>query len=70
MQYRWSSTHKYYHLYIQQTLFGNTDIVCSWGSFYNNLGNFKIITCDSTEALDHTFKAILQRRKSRGYELY
>lgn len=70
MQYRWRSTHKYYRLYTQQTLFGKTDIICSWGSFHNNLGNFKIITCDSAEELRNTLKMILQRRKSRGYELY
>lgn len=43
MAYYWTKDHKYYRLTTQKNLFGTTDLICSWGSFYSNQGNYKVI---------------------------
>ena len=62
---------KFYNVHLQQNLFGGTSVICSWGSFENNLGGSKTIFCEGQEQIDIVINKIAKRRKYRGYiQLY
>ena len=60
---------KFYNVHLQQNLFGGTSVICSWGSFENNLGGHRTIFCQKQEQIDATIDEIAKRRKYRGYTL-
>jgi hypothetical protein len=67
--YIWRKGYKYYKVHLQLNLFSSTSIICSWGSVCNNLGNCKIIICETEKEVDATLKRIIKVRKSRGYNI-
>lgn len=69
MAYYWTKDHLYYRLTIQDNLFGTTDLICIWGSFCSNKGNYKVIHCTTQYEIDMNIKRITSIRKSRGYTL-
>lgn len=59
---------KYYNLRICKNLFGNTSIVCSYGSNFSGLGNIKIIECKTQEEIEKKIRKITKKRLRHGYE--
>ena len=66
---QWVKNKKFYNVHLQRNLFGGTSVICSWGSFSNNLGGHKIIFCQKEEQIVAIIKKIGKRRKYRGYKL-
>lgn len=65
----WRKGHRYYKVHLQSHFFGSTSIICSWGSVCNNLGNCKIIICETEQEVDAALKRIIRIRQYRGYNV-
>lgn len=68
--FKWKLTSKnrYYSLYLQPTLLGEYSLTRSWGSYCNNLGNYKTTFCDSLDSAHLEIKQLIKQRQSKGYE--
>ena len=60
---------KYYKIYIQKDLFGNTILTRSWGSKFNRRSNFKHQIVVDNIVLEKQYKAIIKRRLSHNYQV-
>ena len=59
---------KYYNLRVCKNLFGNTSIICSYGSNFSGLGNIKIIEFSTEKELKRKIREITKRRLRNGYK--
>jgi len=59
---------KYYNLRVCKNLFGNTSIICSYGSNFSGLGNVKIIECKAEKELERKIREITNIRLRHGYK--
>ncbi len=66
--FHWRKKDRYYNVQLQHNFFGGTSVICSWGSLYSNLGNYKIIPCQDDKQTTNTMEIIKKRRKARGYD--
>ena len=65
----WESDQRYYCVRLQQNLFGDWCLVCSWGGRFNRLGNSKTYeVADRVDAV-RQLRRIDKRRQRRGYQL-
>lgn len=69
MNIHWQKGTKYYKLFLQQNLFGSSDVICCWGRVGTKLGGYMIIPNDTKEELEKIIATISKRRKYRGYDI-
>ncbi|XVN41919.1 MAG: hypothetical protein RCO49_08875 [Rickettsia endosymbiont of Argas persicus] len=53
----------------QLSLFGNEDLICSWGSVNSNRGNHKVIECSTPQEVHNNLKRLVKVRKNREYNI-
>lgn len=58
---------RFYHVYLQNNLFGGTTVICLWGVFDNNRGGHKYIFCDNQKQVTGALQNITKTRIARGY---
>lgn len=61
---------RFYHVYLQDNLFGGTTVICSWGVFDGNRAGHKYIFCDNQQQVTDELKKITKTRIARGYAYY
>ena len=66
--YQWKSQTRSYWAVLQQNLFGQWCIVCSWRGRYNHRGNSKTYLLNDISEAETKLKQIIKRRKAHGYE--
>ena len=66
--YFWTKGSKYYNAYIQPNFLGGSSVICSWGSYITNAGNFKVTPCENDEEVDKLINKIKTKRQYRGYK--
>lgn len=69
MNLHWQKGTKYYKLFLQQNLFGGSDVICCWGRVGTKLGGYKIIPNNTKKELEDTVATISKRRKYREYDI-
>lgn len=64
---RWTSTSRYYRAVVQQNLFGQWELVRSWGGLGTRLGGMLIYPATNREDALARLAEEAQRRRKRGY---
>lgn len=58
---------RYYRVYVQQDLWGNTCMIRSWGSLDTAAGNYRIDPLASNQVVSDALNEIGKRRRQRNY---
>lgn len=59
--------HRYYHLRVERTLFGNWALIREWGRIGARSGQALEQWFDTIEAADHASRDLETRKRRRGY---
>lgn len=65
---RWETSSRYYEARVQQDLWGEWQVVRTWGGKRSRRGGMKAEVCASREEACARITAVAQHRRQRGYE--
>ena len=60
--------HRFYHLRIERTLFGQWALIREWGRIGNHGGQVMEEWFDTAEAADHALQDLEGRKRRHGYD--
>ena len=69
-KYRFQTMSRYYTIQMQKDLFGDSVIVCCWGSKLSKHGGCKTIPAGTEEDAKEIIGQIAKRREAHGYYCY